>query len=129
MLASVILHLLLAQLAWTLTVVNLMQREELLPPYLGKHRTTDSLPRKHGNLKNKPREFFEQELRRLSSNKTCIKATDTINKKGLEASYMGCYRVASTGKPRTIVEDFIIPPAADMVETMPGGGQKKLYRQ
>ena len=114
--------------------------EELLPPYLGKHQTTDSdvgpskrhkydenyidlgftyigssafpqpqcvicakvvsqnsmkpsllrrhLEIKHDNLKNKPREFLERELRRLSSNKTCIKATDTINKKGLEASYM-----------------------------------------
>jgi hypothetical protein len=40
MLASVILHLLLAQLAWTLPIVNRMQPKELLPPYPRKHRTT-----------------------------------------------------------------------------------------
>ena len=54
------------------------------------------------------------------SSKTCIKATDNINKKGLEASYMVCYRVARTGKPHTIVEDFFIPAAADMAGTMLG---------
>jgi hypothetical protein len=37
--------------------------------------------------KKKPREF-ERELRRFASSKTCIKATDNINKKGREASYM-----------------------------------------
>ena len=37
------------------------------------------------------------------SSKTCIKATDTVNKKELEVSYMVSYRVARTGKPHTIV--------------------------
>ena len=50
--------------------------------------------------------------------KSCIKATDTINKKGLEASYMVSYRVARTG---TIVEDLILPAAVDMAG---GKGQK-----
>jgi hypothetical protein len=49
-----------------------------------------------------------------------IKATDTINKKRLEASYMVRYRVARTGKPHTIVEDFILPAAVDMAGTMLG---------
>ena len=48
------------------------------------------------------------------------KATDTINKKGLEGSYMVSYRVARTGKPHTIVEDLILPAAADMAGTMLG---------
>ena len=54
------------------------------------------------------------------SSKKCIKATDTINKKWLEASYMVSYRVAKTGKPHTMVEDFILPAAADMAGTMLG---------
>ena len=74
------------------------------------------LETKHANLKNKPREF-EWELRWLSSSKTCINATDTINKKGLEASYMVSYWMARTGKPHTILEDLIIPTAADMAGT------------
>jgi hypothetical protein len=49
------------------------------------------LETKHANLKNKQQEFFERELRGLSSSKTCIKATDTINKKELEVSYMVSY--------------------------------------
>ena len=54
------------------------------------------------------------------SGKTCIKATDTINKKGLEVSYVVSYRVARTGKPHTIVEDLILPAAAEMTGTMLG---------
>jgi hypothetical protein len=54
-----------------------------------------------------------------------MKATDTINKKGLEESYMMSYRVARTGKPHTIVEDFILPAAADMAGTMLGEKAQK----
>jgi hypothetical protein len=35
------------------------------------------------------------------------------------------YRVARTGKPHTIVEDFILPAAADMAGTMLGEKAKK----
>jgi hypothetical protein len=37
--------------------------------------------------------------------------------------------VARTGKPKTIVEDLILPAAVDMAETMLGDKAKKLYRQ
>ena len=37
-------------------------------------------------------------------------------------------RVAKTGKPSTIVEDLIIPAAADMAGAMLGEKAKKLYR-
>ena len=49
-----------------------------------------------------------------------------MNQKWLEESYMVSYRVARTGKPHTIVEDLIIPVAADMAGTK---DQKYLYRQ
>jgi hypothetical protein len=61
-----------------------------------------NLQTKHANLKNKPQEFFERELKLLSSKK-CIKATDTINNNGLETFYMVSYRVARTDKPYTMV--------------------------
>jgi hypothetical protein len=61
-----------------------LSHNPMKPSLLRRHLET-----KHANLKNK--EFLEQELRRLSSSKTCIKATDTINKKGQEASYMVRY--------------------------------------
>jgi hypothetical protein len=82
------------------------------------------------NLKNKPQEFFERELRQLSSIKTGIKATDTINKKGLVASYMVSHQVTKTSEPHTIVEDLILPAAAHIAWTMVvEKGPKKLYRQ
>ena len=43
----------------------------------------------------------------------------------LEASYMVSYRVARTCKPHTIVEDLILPAAADMAWTMLGEKAKK----
>ena len=61
------------------------------------------------------------------STKTCIKATDTINKKGLEVSYMVSYRVARTGKPHAIVENLILPATMDMAGTMLGGKGQRNY--
>jgi hypothetical protein len=58
------------------------------------------------------------------SSKTCIKATDTINKKGLEESYMVSYRVARTGKPHITVEDFILPAEVDVLDNAGGKGPK-----
>ena len=95
------------------SVLYVQKHNSMKPSLLRRHLET-----KHANLKNKPQEFFERELRRLLSSKTCMKATDTINKKGLEASYMMSYRVARTGKHHTIVEDFNLPAAADMAGTM-----------
>ena len=43
----------------------------------------------------------------------------------LEESFIVSYRVASTGKPHTIVEDLILPAAADMAGTMLGGKAPK----
>lgn len=43
---------------------------------------------------------------RLSTGKTCIRKTDTVNRKGLEAPYMTSYQVAKTGKPPTAVNSF-----------------------
>jgi hypothetical protein len=37
---------------------------------------------------------------------------------------MVSYRVARTGQPHTIVEDLILPAAADMAGTMLGGNVK-----
>ena len=54
-----------------------------------------------------------------------MKATDTINKKGLEESSMVSYRVARTGKPHTIVEDLILPAATDMAGGMLGEKAKR----
>ena len=90
------------------------------PSLLRRHLET-----KHAHLKNKPQEFFERELRKLSTSKTCIRETDTVNRSGLQASYMVSYRVAKTGKPHTIVEDLIVPAATDMVGAMLGEKAKK----
>ncbi|QQP54724.1 Uncharacterized protein FKW44_007647 [Caligus rogercresseyi] len=51
-----------------------------------------------------------------------------MNKKALEASYMVSYRIAQTGKPHTIMEEFFLPSAADAVGVMLGERQKVSYR-
>ena len=99
---------------------KVLSHNSMKPSLLRRHLET-----KHANLRNKPREFFERELRGLSTSKTCIRETDTVNRSGLQASYMVSYRVAKTGKPHTIVEDIIVPAAMDMVGTMLGEKAKK----
>ncbi len=99
---------------------KVLSHNSMKPSLLRRHLET-----KHAHLRNKPQEFFERELRRLSTSKTCIRETDTVNRSGLQASYMVSYRVAKTGKPHTIVEDLIVPAATDMVGTMLGEKAKK----
>ena len=99
---------------------KVLSHNSMKPSVLRRHLET-----KHANLKNKPQEIFERELRRLSNSKTCIKATDTINKKGLEASYIVSYRGARTSKPHTIGEDLILPAAPAMAGTILGGKDQK----
>ena len=99
---------------------KVLSHNSMKPSLLRRHLET-----KHAHLKNKPQEFFERELRKLSTSKTCIRETDTVNRSGLQASYMVSYRVAKTGKPHTIVEDLIVPAAMDMVGAMLGEKAKK----
>lgn len=80
---------------------------ELRPPWCGKaHRD-----RQRNYIIKKTQVWWEQ-LRygvhffwviRLSTGKTCIRKTATVNRKGLEAPYMTSCRVAKTGKPPTVV--------------------------
>jgi hypothetical protein len=73
------------------------------------------------------RKINHRSLSEIKDDFRVVKATDTINKKGLEASYMVSYWVARTGKPHTIVEDLILPAAADMAGTMLGEKANKNY--
>lgn len=79
----------------------------------------------HAHLKDKPWEFFECQLRQLSTSKLCITAADNVNKKALEARCMVNYRVAKAGKCHTVVEDLIVPAAFDMAEIMLGEKAKQ----
>ncbi|XP_060768837.1 zinc finger BED domain-containing protein 5-like [Neoarius graeffei] len=102
---------------------KVLSHNSMKPSLLHRHLETN-----HPHLKNKPREFFERELRGLSTSKQSIKNPDAVNKKGLEASYMVSYRVAQTGKPHTIVEDFFLPAAADAVGVMLGEKAKNVIQ-
>ena len=65
---------------------KVLSHNSMKPSLLRRHLET-----KHAHLINKPREFFERELRGLSTSKTCIRETDTVNRSGLQASYMVSY--------------------------------------
>lgn len=94
-------------LAWLPTVVSHMQ--SFGPPDVEKHtetykETTSSKWCKYDEnnfAMGFTRVFFW--VIRLSTGKTCIRKTDTVNRKGLGAPYMTSYRVAKTGKPPTVV--------------------------
>ncbi|KAL3978913.1 hypothetical protein ACER0C_017463 [Sarotherodon galilaeus] len=99
---------------------KVLSQNSMKPSLLRRHLETN-----HPHLKNKPREYFERQLKSLSTSKTCIQVPDLMNKNRLQASYMVSYRVAKTNKPHTIVEDLILPAALDMVGTMLGEKAKK----
>ncbi|CAI5657525.1 unnamed protein product, partial [Oreochromis niloticus] len=99
---------------------KVLSQNSMKPSLLRRHLETN-----HLHLKNKPREYFERQLKSLSTSKTCIQVPDLMNKNRLQASYMVSYRVAKTNKPHTIVEDLILPAALDMVGTMLGEKAKK----
>ena len=64
---------------------KVLSHNSMKPSLLRRHLET-----KHAHLRNKPQEFFERELR-LSISKTSIWETDTVNRSGLQASYMVSY--------------------------------------
>ncbi|KAL2097071.1 hypothetical protein ACEWY4_006278 [Coilia grayii] len=102
---------------------KVLSHNSMKPSLLRRHLETN-----HPHLKNKPREFFERELRVLSTSKCNLTKPDTLNKKALEASYMVSYRVAQTGKPHTIMEEFFLPSAADAVGVMFGEKAKSVIQ-
>ncbi|XP_039877592.1 zinc finger BED domain-containing protein 5-like [Simochromis diagramma] len=97
-----------------------LSQNSMKPSLLRRHLETN-----HPHLKNKPREYFERQLKSLLTSKTCIQVPDLMNKNRLQASYMVSYRVAKNSKPHTFVEDLILPAALDMVGTIWGKRQKK----
>ncbi|XP_063049261.1 zinc finger BED domain-containing protein 5-like [Engraulis encrasicolus] len=102
---------------------KVLSHNSMKPSLLRRHLETN-----HPHLKNKPLEYFERELRGLSTSKSTITKPDTMNKKALEASYMVSYRIAQTGKPHTIMEEFFLPSAADAVGVMLGEKAKRVIQ-
>ena len=98
---------------------EVLSNEALKPCKLRRHLDT-----KHGQYSSKPREFFgnklaEYRMRKRTIESTCLSSASD-NTKAVEVSYRVAQRIARTGKPHTIGEDFFLPAAKEMVEVMIG---------
>lgn len=62
---------------------KVFSQNSMKPSLLRRHLETN-----HPHLKNKSREYFERQLKSLSTSKTCIQGPDLMNKNRLQASYM-----------------------------------------
>lgn len=114
-------------LGFTKTVVNGEERpqcviclvvlasDSMKPNKLKRHLDT-----KHGDLANRPREFFERKLNSVKSAKQAFSKITSVPSKALLASYQVSHRIAQNKKPHTIGEELILPAAIDMVLTMFG---------
>ena len=114
-------------LGFTKTIINGQERPQCIiclavlasdsmkPNKLKRHLDT-----KHGNIANKPREFFERKLNSVKSTKNAFSNITSVPSKALLASYQVSHRIAQKKKPHTIGEDLILPAAIDMVSTMFG---------
>ena len=78
------------------------------------------LQTKHGNVKDKPLDYFQQKISDFASNKQQINQFIGINMKATEASYKVSLRIAKAGKSHTIGESLILPAATDMVHSILG---------
>ncbi|GFV36827.1 protein FAM200B [Trichonephila clavipes] len=79
----------------------------------------------HGEYINKPQEFFESKLKSYKKQKTFLEKTLSVNEKALLTSYKVSYKITRFKKPQTIVAEFILPAAIEIVETMFGGNFAK----
>lgn len=114
-------------LGFTKTIINGQERpqcviclavlasDSMKPNKLKRHLDT-----KHGNIANKPREFFERKLNNVKSTKNAFSNITSVPSKALLASYQVSHRIAQKKKPHTIGEDLILPAAIDMVSTLFG---------
>ena len=98
---------------------EVLSNEALKPCKLRRHLDT-----KHGQYSSKPLEFFENKLaeyrmRKRTIESTCLSSASD-NAKAVEVSHRVAQRIARTGKPHTIGEDFFLPAAKEMVEVMIG---------
>ena len=66
---------------------------------------------KHPGLKDKPLEYFEKKKKKREhqEQKKFLRATTSINKNALKASYLVANRIAKAKKPFTISEELILP--------------------
>ena len=73
----------------------------------------------HPDFKDKSKEFFVRKKEQLlRSQKTMTYATQTVNEKATEASYLVSYRIAQAGEAHTIAEKLIKPCVVDITQCM-----------
>ncbi|GFS72800.1 uncharacterized protein TNCV_4628541 [Trichonephila clavipes] len=75
----------------------------------------------HGEYINKPREFFESNLKSYEKQKkNILKKTLSLNEKALRTSYKVSYKIARCKKPHAFAEERILPAVIVIVEPMFG---------
>ncbi|KAL4085309.1 hypothetical protein QTP88_027168 [Uroleucon formosanum] len=100
--------------------LKVMAVESMLPNKMKRHLETV-----HGNLVNKPRDYFVSKLKAMAQQKHIFTKQATIPSKALLSSYKVAWRIAKSKKPHTIAENLILPAAMDMVSIMIGDAAAK----
>lgn len=100
--------------------LKVMAVESMLPNKMKRHLETV-----HGNLVNKPRDYFVSKLKAMAQQKHIFTKQATIPSNALLSSYKVAWRIAKSKKPHTIAENLILPAAMDMVSIMIGDAAAK----
>ncbi|XP_060878351.1 protein FAM200A-like [Metopolophium dirhodum] len=100
--------------------LKVMAVESMLPNKMKRHLETV-----HGNLVNKPRDYFVSKLKAMAQQKHIFTKQATIPSKALLSSYKVAWRIAKSKKPHTIAKNLILPAAMDMVSIMIGDAAAK----
>ena len=69
---------------------------------------------KHVTSKDKPLEYLERKKREQEGQEKFLRATTSINKNALRASFLVANRIAKAKKPFTIGEELILPSTKDI---------------
>lgn len=92
---------------------EVLANESLKPSKLKRHLET-----KHGELVDKPIEYFQRKQRELKLSAQVLNRSTTLNDKAQLASYLVAYRVAKEKMSHTVAEKLILPASLDMVRTI-----------
>nr|XP_005998765.1 PREDICTED: protein FAM200B-like [Latimeria chalumnae] len=92
---------------------EVLANESLKPSKLKRHLET-----KHGELVDKPLEYFQRKQQELKLSAQVLSWSTTLNDKAQLASYLVAYRAAKEKMAHTVAKKLIVPVSLDMVRTI-----------
>ncbi|CAB4054392.1 Protein FAM200B,Protein FAM200A [Lepeophtheirus salmonis] len=93
-------------------------REVITNESFGTIETVRHLETKHGELVDKPIEYFQRKQRELKLSAQVLNRSTALNDKAQLASYLVAYRVAKEKMSYRVAEKCILPASLDMLCTI-----------